>query len=420
VSGRTRGLAKFIERARSEPGLGGNILAFVGLVVVGMAAAGYFLTHERFNPPWEDRYSVFATFDQAPGVSPGNGQEVRIAGVEVGDIRKSSVSKDGQARLELRIENDQTIYSNAQLLLRPKSPLNDMYVEISPGGPPGTALRDGSTISAAQTVRPIQIDEVFSHLDTDARTALTSLLAEADVALANAPAELPSGLAETDATTAELQPVMEQLDTRRELLARLVTSLSEIAAATGEDDERLTRLASSLQVTLSSMGEKDESLDDALAELPEFSDELQNASSGVSKLVEELDPTLRGLADAEDDLPDALDKFDDSVKELDTFLTRAKPVLRDAKPVLADLRVAGPHLRSTVADLRPITQDLDPLTATTATRLDDLNAFFYNTNSVFSLRDANRGILRGLVGVSPDSIPTNILEQLTQLPGGAQ
>jgi phospholipid/cholesterol/gamma-HCH transport system substrate-binding protein len=419
MSRRVGGFARFVERARSEPGLGRNILAFCGLIVVGTSAAGYFLTHERFNPPWENRYSVYASFDEAPGVSPGNGQEVRIAGVEVGDIRSSSISDNGQAKLELRIEDDQKIFSNARLVLRPKSPLNDMYVEISPGGPPGTPLHDGSSIPVSQTVRPVQIDQFFSHLDTDARNALTSLLSESDVALANAPADLPSGLAETRLTTVELKPVMEQMEKRRELLAQLVTSLSQIAAATGEDDARLTRLATSLQETLSAMGKKDESLDAALDELPGFSRELRNASSGVRELVDELDPTLRSLADAHDDLPDALSRFDDSVQELDTFLQHAKPVLRDAKPVLSDLRVASPHLRTTVADLRPITKDLGPFTSTASVHLDDLNAFFYNTNSVFSLRDANRGILRGLLSVSPKSVPADILDQLTNL-GGAQ
>ncbi len=412
------GFRKFLERARSEPGLGRSIIAWLVAVAVGTGAAGYFLMNQRFNPPWEDRYSVWATFDQAPGVAPGKGQEVRIAGVEVGDIRSSRVSADGNAQLELSIEANQTIYSNAKFVLRPKSPLNDMYVEISPGGPPGKALRDGSTVPVAQTVRPVQIDEVIGHLDTDARRGLTALLSEADVALANAPAELPAGLVETDTATVDLQPVVQQLEQRRDLLAELMTSLSEIAAATGEDDARLTRLATSLQQTLATVGEQDDELDDALAEMPGFARELRGASKNVRDLIDELDPTLESLADAEENLPDALERLNESVESLDGFLDHATPVLRDAKPVLADLRVASPHLQATVADLRPITKDLDPFTATTVKHFDDLNGFFRNTNSFVSLRDANRGIGRLLVGISPESVPLDILDQLGNLGGG--
>jgi phospholipid/cholesterol/gamma-HCH transport system substrate-binding protein len=418
VTAQRSGFSKFWERARSEPGLGRSIIAWLVAVAIGTSAAGYFLVHQRFNPPWENRYSVFANFDQAPGVAPGKGQEVRIAGVEVGDIRSSKVSKDGEAQLELRVDDDQKIYSNAKYVLRPKSPLNDMYVEISPGGPPGKLLRDGSTVPASQTVRPIQVDEVLGHLDTDARRGLTALLSEADVALANAPSDLPAGLTETDVATADLQPVMEQLEQRRDLLAELVTSLSQIAAAAGEDDARLTRLATSLQETLAKVGAKDEQLDDALAEMPGFAKELRQASKGVRELVDELDPTLRSIADANDELPEALERLDDSVEELDGFLDHAKPVLRDAKPVVADLRVASPHLQSTVADLRPITKNLNPFTITTVKHLDDLNAFFRNTANVASLRDANRGAVRLLTGISPESIPPDVLGQLTQLGGG--
>lgn len=417
MSTRRTGFSKFIERARSEPGLGRSIIAWLAAVAIGAFAAGYFLVHQRFNPPWENRYSVWATFDQAPGVAPGKGQEVRIAGVEVGDIRSSRVSSDGQAQLELRVEDDQPIYSNAQFVLRPKSPLNDMYVEISPGGPPGKLLRDGSAVTEAQTVRPIQIDEALGHLDTDARKGLTALLAEADVALANAPSDLPAGLTETDVATVDLQPVMVQLEQRRALLAELMTSLSEIAAAAGEDDVRLTRLATSLQQTLAAVGSQDDELDEALAEMPGFAKELRSASKGVNELVGELDPTLESLADAKDDLPDALKRLGDSIESLDGFLEDARPVLRDAKPVLADLRVASPHLKSAVADLRPITKDLDPFTATTVKHFDDLNAFFRNTNNVASLRDANRGIVRLLVGVSPETIPPDILGALTNTDG---
>lgn len=411
----TSRFGKFIERARSEPGLGGNIIAYLALVAIGLTAGGYFLAHERFNPPWENRYSLYATFAKSPGVSPGKGQEVRIAGIEVGDIRSLSVLNSGKARLQLSIDDNQKVYSNARFVLRPKSPLNDMYIEISPGGPPGTLLKDGSSVPIENTVRPIQVDEVLAHLDDNAQSAITALLSEADVALANAPADLPKGLTATDATVTELKPVMDQLELRRDLLARLVTSLSEIASAVGDDDQRLTRLASSLQESLSTIGARDKDLDDALAELPEFSTQLRHASTGVNDLVKELDPTLRHLGDVHKDLPKALSKLDDSVDELDTFLQKARPVLRHAKPVLSDLETASPHLVSVTADLRPITKDLDPLTATTVPHLDDLNAFFYNTNSTFSLRDANRGILRGLFGIAPNSVPPDILSQLTKL-----
>lgn len=405
----SKSLARFLERARSEPGLGRNLIAILGLVVLGTSFAGYFLAHERFNPPWENKYSVNATFTESPAVSPGNGQEVRIAGVSVGDIRSASVSKRGEAVLKMRIGQKYRVYDNAKVVLRPKSPLNDMYIELNPGGPPGKLLTDGDTLPSSNSVSPIQIDEVLGHLDENAQAAVTSLLSEADVALANAPTDLPKGLRSTDKVLDDLKPVMEQLDLRRTKLAQLVTALSDISKSAGGNDARLARLATSLQRTLGAVADHGTSLDDSLAQLPEFSAKLRSASVSVSALVGQLDPTLDNLLAASDDLPDALSRVDDSVDNLDSFLKVARPVLEESRPVVADLRPAVADLNRLAADLRPISKRLEPITAGLLPYLPDLSAFVYNTNSMASLRDVNRGILRGFVAISPETIPVSLL-----------
>jgi len=403
-----RAVTTFWERARSEPGLGRNLIAIATLLALGSVFVGYFLAHERFNPPWEDRYTLYALFDESGAVSPGNGQEVRIAGVPVGDIRGAEVTDDGLARLELRIDEGQELHQDARVLLRPKSPLNDMYVEISPGSSSEPALGEGDTIPVQQTVSPVQVDEVLAHLDTNTQAALTSLLAESDVALVNAPAELPAGLDETRHLLKDLAPVMDRLETRRENLARLVHALAEVSSAAGSNDQRLQRLAGSLSTTLHTVAGRRTALDQALAPLPELSTELRRTSGSVARLAGQLDPTLANVRKASDALPGALERFGDSIEELDGFIEDAEPVVDRAGPVVGDLRAAAPSVRRIAGDLRPITRDAQPMTALLVPHLDDLAAFVYNTNSVASLRDANRGILRGLFAISPESVPLEL------------
>lgn len=399
-----RSLTKFWERARSEPGLGRNLVAFAVLVVLGSAVGGYFLAHERFNPPWEDKYTLYVELDEAAGISPGNGQEVRIAGVPVGDIRSADITADGKARLELRIDEDQVVHQDARILLRPKSPLNDMYIEISPGTADAPELGDGDTVPVDQTVSPVQVDDVLAHLDDNTQAAMSSLFAESDVALVNAPERLPAGLDQTSGLIQDLAPVMERLETRRENLARLVNALADVADAAGTNDERLERMASSLSVTLGTLSGERQNLDATLAQLPELSRELRSTSSSVVRLASQLDPTLADVRRASDELPGALRSFNGSVDELDDFVRAAEPVLDKAGPVVGDLRAAAPDLRTIAGDLRPLSADARPLTEMLVPRLDDVAAFVYNTNSVVSLRDANRGILRGLFQLSPESL----------------
>ncbi len=403
-----RTVARFWDLARSEPGLGRNLVAIGVLVALGTGFAAYFLSHQRFNPPWEDRYTVYATFDEAAAISPGNGQEVRIAGVPVGDIRDAEVTDDGRALLELRIDSEHEIHSDATVVLRPKSPLNDMYVEVSPGTSDAPALRDGDTLPVSQSVSPVQVDEVLGHLDENAQAALSTLLAESDAALARAPRTVPAGLEATSDLLEELAPVVTQLEARRENLARLVSSLADVSAAAGTNDVRLQRLATSLSSTLQTVSGRQQSLDDTLAQLPALSTELHATSSSVTSLAAQLDPTLKNVHEASDELPGALSRFRESVDELDGFVDRAAPVVDLAGPVVDDLRATTPYVRGVAGDLRPVTSDLRPLTAMAVPYLDDLAAFVYNTNSVASLRDANRGLLRGLLAFSPESVPLDL------------
>lgn len=409
-------LGTALARAKSEPGLFRNLVVLAVLLVLGVAVGGVILSQQRVTWPWEHKLVFSATFDQTPGISPGNGQEVRIAGVAVGQITDATVDDQGHGVVEMELDGDQTIYDNARLVLRPKSPLNEMFVNINPGGAPGAPIEDGAVLPLANTERPVQVEEVLGHLDANTRDALGSLLSESDVALASAPTELPKGLTAANGVLEKLQPVVTELNARRETLAKLVTALSRVSTAVGSDDTRLSGLADSLQTTLRSVAEQQNNLDQALAQLPGVSTSLRDSTAAVQGLSDQLDPTLDNVKAASDSLPDALDRLNGSVGQLDSTLDSAKPFLEAARPVVTDLRPFVGDANAALDDLRPSTERFDPITAQLLPYLADLQAFIYNTNDVTSLRDANRGIFRGQTQLAPTSLPLP-LQQLAGNPG---
>lgn len=391
-------------RIRAIKGLGRDLSVLAGLLVLASAVGGYILTQQRISFPWDETVAFKADFEEAPGVAPGQGQEVRIAGVPVGEITKAEVTDEGLARLTLSLESRHgEVHENARVWLRPKSPLNEMYVLLDPGGAPAARLEPGSVIPLARSARPIQMDEVLSHLDAKARAAGGIALVEADAALAE-PGRIPPGLAATDAALVALRPVMEQLDTRRDRIARLVTALADIATAAGEDDTRLARLVDSARETLAALAARDAELDATLAQLPAFGDELRRASTAVTGLSGELDPALDGIRDAADRLPGALAGLSDVVDRLDRTVELARPVVAAARPLAADLRPLLASARPALADTVAWTGRLDPVTANLVDHLPALSDFVYRSNSTFSLQDDNGPILRGLVIHGGDSL----------------
>jgi phospholipid/cholesterol/gamma-HCH transport system substrate-binding protein len=393
------------ESARTVPGLGRDVVAILVLIVMGVTAAGAILAKQRVNWPWQDEFTFQADFREVPGISPGNGQEVRIAGVTVGRIAEAEVTDEGRARLTIALEEGHAIYGNAHLVLRPKTPLNDMYVEMSAGGPPADKLAEGDRLPIANTSNPVQVDEALSHLDTRARMALTSLLSEADAALASAPASLAGGVDATDKTLRQLKPVVQALATRRETIARLITATSRISEAVGHDDARLARLTSSLDRTLAVIGRRDQELGAVLASLPGVSTDLKDATTQLQALSGQLDPTLANVREAADTLPNALAELTGTVGHVRKTAEKAAPVIRELGPLAGDLRPLLPHLHSAVTDARAMTARLDGATSMLVDYLTDLQAFVYNTTSVFSLQDANGGILRGQIQVNSTTIP---------------
>lgn len=402
---RIRKLRRAWDRTRTVPGLGRDVTALVLLIILGTTTCAYVLVHQRYDWPWQERFEFQAEFAEVPGISPSNGQEVRIAGVTVGSIKGADVTDDGTARLTLSLEPGHDVYQDTQLVLRPKTPLNDMYVEMSEGTPQSGELEEGSTVPLEQTSNPVQVDRVIQNLDEDAQAGIAAILEESDVALANAPDHLAPGLAATDDTVAKFRPVMEALGKRRAELSRLVTSLSQVAEATGGDEKRLTRITTSLANTLGVISQRDDELSRTLAEMPGFVDELRGATGSITRLSEQLDPTLSSVQDAAGTLPAALDDLGALSARLEDTARTATPLAREARPVVADLRPVMPRYAAALGDFGAVTESLDFTSGVVVDYLDDLSAFVYNTTSIFSLGDANGGILRGQAQVNASSLP---------------
>lgn len=394
--------ARTWERLRSTPGLGRDVGVLTATVLVGLLVTGFLLAHQRADYPWNDDHVVHARFTSAPAISPGNGQEVRIAGVPVGTIKKAEVTKQGEADLTLQIDKKYTIYKDAKMVLRPKSPLNEIYIEMDPGTAAAGRLPDGGVVASAQTAAPIQQDEVLAHLDDKTRAAFTSLLAESDNALASAPTALAPGLRSTNATVKDLGRVADALDTRRQTLAKLITNLSVVVQAVGHGDKRLQTLVADSQRTLDVLDAKNSELNQSLAALPGFEKSLDTSTTKITSLSAQLRPTLDNVQRATGSLPTALGKLRGTLDQLADLSSVAGPLVREARPVVRDLRPLVSSSDRSLTALRPFTGRLDSITERIVRSLDYrkdgrlgyLQDFLSNTTSVGSLRDGNGGIFR--------------------------
>ena len=139
---------------------GGQVAFMVGLGLLGLLVGLFIFANQNVTPPsWapivgKDHYRLDARFESANGVMPGQGQAVTIAGVDVGKVESVRLDR-GQAVVRLRLEKQygSRVHPDATVLLRPKTPLKDMVVELEPGTKDsGPALKNGSTTLSQKTV----------------------------------------------------------------------------------------------------------------------------------------------------------------------------------------------------------------------------------------------------------------------------
>ena len=114
-----------------------DFAAIMGLLLITILIAGYILSNERLRFPWESQpFTINASFATAQAVTPGQGQSVRVSGVQVGLIGNVTL-KNGEGVVQMNIDPKykHLIHTDWTALIRPRTGLNDMFIELMPGPP---------------------------------------------------------------------------------------------------------------------------------------------------------------------------------------------------------------------------------------------------------------------------------------------
>ena len=132
------------------------------MITVGVA--GYILSNERLRFPFisPSPYTINASFSTAQAVTPGQGQSVRISGVQVGLVGSVTL-KNGEGIVQLNIDPKykHLVHKDWTALIRPRTGLDDMFIELSPGAPGSPVAPAGYTIPISNTMPVVNLDEIL-------------------------------------------------------------------------------------------------------------------------------------------------------------------------------------------------------------------------------------------------------------------
>jgi len=388
-----------------------DFLAVVVIFVIALGVGGYILGHQRFYlPKWvpvvgTDFVSYKAEFSTAQSVTPGQGQSVNVAGVPVGEIAKVEL-KDGRAVVTMKIRRKYAhVYKNATALLRPKTGLNDMIVELTPGTRrAGEIDPDKQVIPITQTLPNVNTDEFLAALDGDTRSYLQLLVAGGGEALGGNGKNLSATFRRFEPTNRDILKITKQLAVRRDNIARSVHNFKQLMGAVGTKDKELASLVDASNAVFKSFANQDAKLRETLQLLPDTLTETDKAVIKADKLGRTLGPTLGKLRPGARALGPSLKQSRPFFKATTPVIQKQlRPFARDALPTVKILRPAAHDLAALTPDFTSVLKSANYILNTAAYNPpgDDEGYLFWISwlnhigPTVFSTQDAHGPIRRG-------------------------
>jgi phospholipid/cholesterol/gamma-HCH transport system substrate-binding protein len=395
-----------IERYRTA------FISVVTMIVIAAAVGGYILAHENLKlPGWvpvlgRDYFTLKAEMQTAQAVTPGQGQAVTVAGAKIGEIGSVDLH-NGVAVVTMKITPRYArLYRDATMLLRPKTQLQDITVEINPGTASAGRLRSGDFLRLSQTAPNVAFDQFLAGLDAETRAYLQELLAGAGEGLNHNGKALSAVLKRFAPTARYTQQIAQQLEIRHANIARSIHNFRLVMEALGGKDKQLAQLVDASNAVFATFAKEDANLRSTLHLLPSA---LHKTGAGLGKLatatrvlgptLRKLQPFARALGPANEATRRLALKTTPTIKnEIRPFARQILPVINELQPKTQQLAEAFPKLSTSFSVFNEFFNELafnpGPSKGGFLFFLDWGN---HNLNSVVSSADAHGPLGRSLI-----------------------
>jgi len=261
------------------------------------------------------------------------------------------------------------------MLLRPKTQLQDITIEVSPGDPSAGRLHSGEVLPVSQTAPNIDFDEFLAGLDAETRSYLQELLAGLGIGLKGNSRVLSADLKRFDPLAKYTEEIAQQVEIRHANVARSIHNFRLLLEALGDKDQQLSQLVDAANAVFATFKEEEANLQKTLTLLPGA---LHKTSVGLGKLATAthvLTPALREL----EPFARALGPANEATRKL---AVKTKPIVEN-------------DIRPFAREVLPVIDELEPTTKNFAAALPKLAATFGVLNEFFNEIAYNPGPSKG-------------------------
>ena len=286
--------------------------AFAVVCLLGAFALLSIFSQLRFEK--EELYT--AEFSDVSGLAAGN--FVRIAGVEVGKIKKISISPKAYAVVEFSTDPSVVLTEGTRAAIRWANPIGDRYLALLEGGGDLKRLNPGGTIAMARTEPALDLDTLlggfrplFRALDPQQVNALSTQLIQA---FQGEGATIGSFLSQAAAVT-------NTLADRDELIGQVIGNLNTVLGSFGDQSSQFAKAVDSLADLIKGLAAHKSDISNAVAytnaSSATIADLLAQARPPFEKAVAQSDRTTSLVLADHDYFDNLLNTLPDKYKALD-------------------------------------------------------------------------------------------------------
>ena len=398
-------------RGRRKDTIAIIVLAIAGIVMM----LGIFTQQKASLPAWlpvvgEEFDHITAEFSTAQAVTPGQGQAVDIAGIQIGKVASVDL-ENGHAVVGMDIEPKymKLIHPDASFLLRPKTNLNDMIVEIEPGTAKGT-VEDGDHFTLTQTEPNTNLDAFLATLDADTRQYIQLLVAGGAQGIGGRGKQLSNAFRRFQPFVHYTAKLNKAVAARHVELSKVIHNFNLVTTELARHDAAVKRFVTSSKAALGNFANQQESVQTAFERFPSA---LRAANAGLAssnRFSQAAYPTLIKLIPQAQALTPAFRATEKLFRETTgPIRDQIRPFTREIRPVLEHSAEAAKPFERTVRNfgnsLGGFNSFLNELSYKPKGSRAESTLFYlpwlnHNFNAAFNLQDAGGPILRSLTMIS--------------------
>jgi phospholipid/cholesterol/gamma-HCH transport system substrate-binding protein len=271
-------------------------------------------------------YRVKAVFTNAGQLVSGN--LVQIAGTQAGTVEGFEITPDGQAEVELKIDEKYApLREGTKAIIRQgsQSSVASKYIDLHlPGeNEAGDDIPDGGTLGIDKTTTSVEFDQFLNLFDPRTRKALRGFYKGGNAAYAGRGEQANRGLKYLSPALSASSRLFRELNYDPPVLERFLVGSSRFVTDLADRRDDLAALIGNLNRTTRALGSEKQALAEAIERFPDFMRTANTTYVNLRATLDDVDPFVEASKPV--------------AKKLNPYLDELRPFANDAVPTIRDL-----------------------------------------------------------------------------------